>query len=77
MKIDKDTVLDFLRQHGGEDRVPEADEQLPDQVDTDRDSGLLARFGIDVGELIAKLPEGLTEKLPGGLGDKLGGLLDK
>jgi DNA-directed RNA polymerase specialized sigma24 family protein len=77
MEIDKNTILDFLRQHGREDQVPQAERELPDQVDPERDSGLLSRFGIDVGELLAKLPEGLRDKIPGGLTDKLGGFLDK
>jgi hypothetical protein len=75
MNIDKNVVLDFLRQQGKEDKVPQAEQELPDQVDPERDSGLLSRFGIDVSDLLAKLPEGLRDKIPSGLTDKLGGFL--
>jgi len=75
MKIDKDVVLDFLREHGREDQVPQASQELPDHVDPERDSGLLSRFGIDLQDLLAKLPGNLGDKLPGDLGGKLGGIL--
>ena len=44
MEIDKDTVIDFLREHGRDDQAAQADQELPDQVDTERDAGLLDRF---------------------------------
>src|SRR5688572_7371962 len=53
MNIDKSTILDFLRQQGKEDQVAQAEQELPDQVDPERDGGLLSRFGIDVGDLLA------------------------
>lgn len=74
MEIPKDAILEFLRNRGDTNKAEEADRELPDTVDTERDSGLLARFGIDPDELLSmadKIP-GLKEKLPGGLGDKLG-----
>jgi hypothetical protein len=75
MQIDKNAILDLLRQKGREDQVAQADSELPDSVDPERDGGLLSRFGIDVDELLAMLPEGLTDKLPSGVTDKLGGFL--
>ncbi len=75
MQIDKDLILGFLRQKGQDDKAGEAERELPDQVDTDRDGGLLSRFGVDVDELLKMIPGGLADKLPGGLGDKLGGFL--
>jgi hypothetical protein len=72
MQIDKDTILQFLRQKGDDQKAAEADEELPAQVDTDEDKGLLDRLGIDVGDLVAAVTGG------GGLGDigkKLGGFL--
>jgi hypothetical protein len=66
MQIPKEQILDFLRQQGKEDKVGEADQQLPDQVDTERDAGLLQKFGIDPGELLSKLGGGaLGGKIPG------------
>ena len=66
MEIPKETILDFLRERGQSDQAGQAEQELPDQVDTERDSGLLGRFGVD--------PQELMGRLPGGLGDKLGGL---
>lgn len=66
MNIDKSQILDLLRSKGDHARAEEADRELPDQVDTDRDGGLLSKFGLDVGDIIAKLGGG------GGLGKLLG-----
>jgi hypothetical protein len=71
MQIDKDMILNFLRDRGEHDKAQAADRELPAKVDTD-DSGqrsILDRLGIDLSAL-----SGLLDKLPGGLGDKLGGL---
>jgi hypothetical protein len=78
MHIDKDTILDLLKQQGRDNDAAVADKELPDTVDTDKDSGLLSRFGIDVGDLLGKLPGGIGDKvddLPGGVGKKLNDLL--
>jgi hypothetical protein len=74
MEIPKDAILDFLRHKGQQDKATEAERELPDTVDTERDSGLLARFGVDPEELLqmaGSIP-GLKEKLPGGIGERLG-----
>jgi hypothetical protein len=74
MEIPKEAILEFLRERGESDRASEAERELPEQVDTERDSGLLARFGVDPQELLSmadRIP-GLKEKLPGGLGERLG-----
>lgn len=67
MQIDKNTVLNFLKEQGQHDQAGQAQNELPDQVDTERDAGLLSKFGVN--------PQDLLGKLPGGLGDKLGGFL--
>ena len=54
MEIPKDKILELLRQQGKDDQVEPAREELPDQVDPERDSGLLAKFGIDPQELLGK-----------------------
>ncbi|MBT2548204.1 hypothetical protein [Arthrobacter sp. ISL-65] len=66
MQIDKSQILEFLRSRGDNDKAAQAENELPDQVDTDQHAGLLSKFGIN--------PADLLGKLPGGLGDKLGGL---
>jgi hypothetical protein len=67
MNIDKNQILELLRSQGDEGKAQQADQELPDQVDTDRDAGLLSRFGIDPMDLVKKLGGG------GGLGGLLGG----
>ena len=69
MNIDKAQILQLLRSQGDDSRAQQADSELPDQVDTDRDAGLLAKFGIDPMELVKQFGGG------GGIGGKLGGLL--
>lgn len=66
MMIDKQQILDFLRQQGDEGTAQQAQSDLPDQVDTDKDSGLLEKYGINIQSLIGHL---------GGSGGGLGGLL--
>jgi hypothetical protein len=60
VEIPKDKILELLKGRGDDQQAQQAQSELPDQVDTDRDQGLLARFGIDGNDLI------------GGLGSKFG-----
>ena len=69
MQIDKDTIVNCLKEQGRQDDANKAANELPDQVDHAKQKDLLARFGIDPSELLAKLS--------GGLGDSLGGMFDK
>ena len=62
MEIPKDKVLELLRSRGDDDKAEQADQELPNQVDTERDAGLLSKFGIDPAELLGKLGGG---KIPG------------
>jgi hypothetical protein len=64
MEIPKDKILELLRERGDQDKAAQAEQELPDTVDHERDAGLLEKYGID--------PQELVGKLPGGLGDKLG-----
>jgi hypothetical protein len=52
MQIDKSDVVDFLREAGQDDRADQAAAELPDRVDTDKDSGLLATFGVNPQDLL-------------------------
>jgi len=58
MEIDKDTVLSLLREKGKEQDAERARQELPDKVDTERDAGLLQRFGIDPQELLSRFTGG-------------------
>ena len=64
MQIDKDQIISLLRQRGDDAKAEQAQQELPGQVDTERDSGLLSKLGID--------PNDLLGGLGGGLGNKLG-----
>jgi len=59
MEIPKDKILDLLRERGDHDKAGQAEQELPDQVDPERDSGLLAKFGIDPQDLLAKFGGGI------------------
>jgi hypothetical protein len=58
MQIPKEQILDFLRQQGKDDQAGQAEQELPDQVDTDEHAGLLQKFGINPAELLGKLGGG-------------------
>ena len=58
MQIDKSMILDLLRERGQQDQASQAEQELPDQVDTDQDSGLLQRFGLDPRELLQRFMGG-------------------
>jgi hypothetical protein len=59
MEIPKDKVLDLLREHGKDDQVDQARQELPDQVDPEQHAGLLQKFGLDPQDLIGKLGGGV------------------
>ena len=58
VEIDKEMVLGLLRERGDHAKADEAARELPDRVDTERDSGLLQRFGVDPSDLLGKLGGG-------------------
>jgi hypothetical protein len=60
MQIDKDQIISLLRQRGDDAKADQAQQELPGQVDTEKDSSLLSKLGIDPTDLL------------GGLGNKLG-----
>lgn len=64
MEIPKQQILELLKQRGDEGKAAQADQELPDQVDTDQHADLLGRLGID--------PQDIIGRLTGGLGGKLG-----
>jgi hypothetical protein len=64
MQIDKEQIIAFLRERGEAAKAEQAQQELPGQVDTESDSGLLSKLGID--------PSDLLGGLGGGLGSKLG-----
>ena len=51
MQIPKEQILELLRSRGDSGKAEQADRELPDQVDTDKQSGLLDKLGINLGDL--------------------------
>jgi hypothetical protein len=76
MNIDKNTILNMLRSNGQDADADQAQQDLPDQVDTDEHAGLLDKFGINPADLIAKFTGGTgSEGGQAGIGGALGKLL--
>jgi hypothetical protein len=63
MEIPKDKIIELIRERAGGDKASQAEQELPDQVDPEQHSDLLAKFGIDPQDLLG-----------GGLGDVTGKL---
>ncbi len=55
MQIDKQQIIQTLREHGDHDKAQKAEQQLPDKVDHEEHQNLLQRIGINPQELITKL----------------------
>ena len=63
MQIPKEQILEFLRSRGEDDKAGQANQELPEQVDTDQHADILQRLGINPQDLLGQL---------GGFGSKLG-----
>jgi hypothetical protein len=55
MEIPKDKVLELLRERGDDDKANQAEQELPDAVDSEQDADLLQKHGIDPKELVGKI----------------------
>lgn len=63
MQIDKDQIIQFLKEKGQHQEADQAQQHLPDKVDTQEHGGLLAQHGIDVQDLLGKFGGGNLGKL--------------
>ncbi len=52
MNIDKSQIVELLKSRGDHDKAQQAQSELPDQVDTEKDSSLLSKLGVDPSELL-------------------------
>ena len=52
MEITKDKILQMIKSRRGRDEADQAQAELPEQVDPEKDKGLLAKFGVDPKDLI-------------------------
>ncbi|CAN5731199.1 MAG: hypothetical protein M3424_04460 [Actinomycetota bacterium] len=59
MQIDKTQIIEMLKSRGDDDQASQAESELPDQVDTEQDAGMLEKYGIDPKDLMGKLGGGL------------------
>jgi len=55
MLLDKEQIIEFLKSLGKNDEAEMADSELPDKVDTDKDRGLLEKFGVDPKEVLSRI----------------------
>jgi hypothetical protein len=55
MEIPKDQILRLLRDQGDHDTAQNAEQQLPDKVDTDQHADLLGKLGINPSDLLGDL----------------------
>ena len=67
MNIDKGKIIDLLRERGEDQKATEAERELPETVDTEKDSDLLSKLGLDEQAIVG----GLKDKL-GGMGERFG-----
>ena len=63
MQIDKSQIIDLLKSRGEDDKASQAESELPETVDTEKDAGMLGKLGVNPQDLLGELPGGL-----GGLG---------
>jgi hypothetical protein len=59
MQISKEQIIQVLRSTDEQDKAEQAANELPEQVDTDRDSALLSKLGIDPKQFLGDLGGGL------------------
>lgn len=60
MQIDKDEVVDVIRAKGDEQKTEQAQQELPDTVDTDQDADLMDKYEIGITGKIAGVGGKLT-----------------
>ena len=56
MQIEKAQIIEILKSRGDTDKAAEAQGELPETVDTDKDKGLLDKYGIDLSDITKKIP---------------------
>ena len=55
MQISKDEIVNMLRDRGDQSQADQAEQKLPDQVDTEEHSDLLGQVGVDPAQLLGDL----------------------
>jgi hypothetical protein len=52
MEIPKEKIIDLLRERGADDKVAQAQQELPEQVDPEKHKDLLDKLGVDPQDLL-------------------------
>lgn len=52
MEVPREQITHFLKERGQSEKIPQAEELLPDPVDTDEHAGHLAELGIDLEDIV-------------------------
>ncbi len=52
MQIDKQQVIDMLKKRGDHDQAAQAEQNLPEQVDTDQHADQLSKLGVNPQDLL-------------------------
>jgi hypothetical protein len=55
MELDKQEIVNMLRERGDHSKAQKAEQELPDKVDDEQHSDLLQRIGIDSKEPLGKI----------------------
>jgi len=55
VEIDKQQIIQMLRDQGDHDKAQQAEQQLPDKVDHEQHKDMLEQFGVNPQELLSKL----------------------
>jgi len=63
LQVEKEKVVNAIRQVAGPQRAEQADRLLPDPIDIDQYAGMLREFGVDPEDLVAQA----TTRVPGPL----------
>jgi hypothetical protein len=54
MQMTKDKIVEMLRGQGEADKASRAERDLPDEIDLERDQGVLDELGLDPKELLQR-----------------------
>lgn len=64
MKVSREQVLEFLHERSQDDVAHQAEQNLPDPIDTEQHQGLLNEYGIEVADLATLGMEESAEVTP-------------
>ncbi len=54
MRITRDKIVEMLNNEGQADKASRAERELPDEIDIERDQGVLDELGLDPKELLQR-----------------------